>query len=89
MASYGSSNNAVFFVTAIGGPGTPDPADNIIEAEGRSELADVDDNNRAEHADHYQNPNGGDTSLTASWTSSWDWAAQKPDQPSFLFQYPE
>lgn len=74
MSSFADSNNAVFFVTGIGS-GSSDPSDNIVEAEGRSELADIDDGERGEHADHYQNPNGADTSLTASWTGTLDWGA--------------
>lgn len=74
MNSFVDGNSLLFVSWAIG-TGTGDPLQNITPTESRTELIDVDDGERTEHADHYQNPNGGDTSLTSTWSSSMDWSA--------------
>lgn len=67
LASFGATDNATFFIVAVNGAGST-----ITEEEGRSELAQIDDTERATHAVHYQIPNGSDTTLTATVTSA-DW----------------
>lgn len=74
MAAFGATDNATILVTQLG-TSTADPAENIVINESRVELSEIDDAERGQHAYHYQNPNGSDTSLTASWTNAEDWRA--------------
>lgn len=74
MSSFTANDNATFFITGLG-TGAGAPGKDLIAGEGRIELAENDETERAEHQDSYQNPNGGDTSLNSSWTGAMDWGA--------------
>jgi len=73
MNAFGATDNLLLMIVALG-TGTADPAENVVATESRTEIAEIDDAERSQHATHYQNPNGGDTSIGATWTNAEDWA---------------
>ena len=74
MATFGATDNLTLFSVA-NGTGTAAPGEAFAATEGRTELAENDETERAEHAVHYQNPHGSDVSLNSTWTNNEDWAA--------------
>lgn len=74
MSAFGATDNLTLFVAA-NGTGTIAPGEAFSPTEGRTELAENDETERGDHAVHYQNPNGGDTTLNMTWVSAEDWAA--------------
>lgn len=74
MAAFGASGNGTLFC-AFNGTGTGAPGEAFAATEGRTELAENDESERADHCVHHQTPNGSDTTLNATWTNAEDWAA--------------
>lgn len=58
MAAFGATDNMAVLVTS-----SDDQAATFTPTEGRSEIAEQSDAERMAHADDYQNPHGGDTTL--------------------------
>jgi hypothetical protein len=74
MGSFGSSDNMLLFAMAIG-TGTGNPTQTIANNESRVELDEHGDGERTRQATHYQNPNGGDTTINATISGSTHWGA--------------
>jgi len=70
MAAFNNADNGLLLcVLRVGGIGT----DQITATESRTELSETLDTERAHPAVHYQLPNGGDTSVGASFGTSAAW----------------
>lgn len=74
MPTFGATDNLLLL--GVGwGSGTSNPSETIAPTESRTELGEHNDGERASLAVHYQNPNGGDTSIGATLSAANDWGA--------------
>ena len=74
MSTFTNADSLTYL--AIGwGDGTANPTETIVATESRTELEEHSDGERLKLSDHYQNPNGGDTSIGATLSATVDWGA--------------
>lgn len=73
MAAFGATGNLTYLAMAWGS-GTANPTQTISPTESRSELEEHNDGERSSLGCHYQNPNGGDTTVGATLSAATDWA---------------
>ena len=74
MASFASTDNLTYLAMAWGS-GTSNPTQTVSPTESRTELEEHNDGERESLSDHYQNPNGSDTSIGATLSANQDWGA--------------
>lgn len=74
MASFSGTDNLMLLCMGWG-DGTANPTETITATEGRTELEEHNDGERASLGEHYQNPNGSDTTVGATLSAATDWGA--------------
>lgn len=74
MASFGATDNLTLLLVAWGS-GTSNPTQTISPTESRTELSEHNDGERSSCGLHYQNPNGGDTSIGCTLSATNNWGA--------------